>query len=336
MSGSIRLSVVIVWRHERERIEACLSTLRDQLEAMGGEVIVVAGVSADSIEKARLAGPGAVWIRLEGADRQARCWAAGLAHSRGTIVAFGSANNLYAGDWCESALAAPPAMDEIVAGPVLPAAGLSRHALAVFLCDYGPFINPDGEPIGQAAANNMAFLADDLRDPSADLGLDKTALLTGGRFRVRWVPEVAVSLNSEAPVAAELLGRFHRGRHYAAMRSAPWPRFVAILAGLACAVLPLILFGRMLANRLLRHDFTHVLLLEFPRIVLALQAWSLGELAGYWFGESLPSEVPMREAEAPAETAGLARPAARRAFSTPSSEIVKVNKSIMIAESISL
>jgi hypothetical protein len=278
------LSVVIVWREPSEDVEECLRSLVGQVQAAGGEVVVVTALSEQHILAARGVVPGPRWVRISRPLTEPRAWEAGFATARGATVAFGHARCRYAPGWANAACAANVGVGTVATGPVALVKGTPLSGRATYLCDYASFADPAGPSDARASSNNIAFARQALLALSTDRSLDKAALMTLGRFRVTWVPGMRVATRPVAPIWTDRLTRFHRGRHFAAFRASDWSKAVRLVAGLACFALPALLYVRLIGNRHLRSRFAGTLALGLPWIASALAAWSIGEMTGYWCG----------------------------------------------------
>jgi hypothetical protein len=277
---SVPLSVVIVWREIREGLAECLAGLVDQVRSERGEILV-----ATDRPEAEVAGtldrfPGVRRVQVDEPLTEPRAWRAGVDAARGETVAFGQARGRYAPGWARAVLARGATGDRVVAGPVCLKEGTSIGGRAAFLCDYAPFADPDGPDPGGAASVNVAFGRRALAE-EAGPGLHKWALLASGRFRAVWEPGMRVALDAVGPAG---VARFHRGRHYAALRAAGWPAAGRLAAGLGCVALPWLLAARLARVPHVRRRHLGTLALGSPWVAASLGLWSLGEMAGYWTG----------------------------------------------------
>jgi hypothetical protein len=276
------LSVIILWRERSEGIEECLRSVSSQVHEVNGEIIVVTALEASVDLPARDSSAGPLWVRIEPPLTEARAWEMGLAEARGKTVAFGDARCRYALGWAESVCAARIGANDTATGPVVPADGTSLAGRAAYLCDYAPFSDPSQPSGRRAASNNIAFDRRALCGLGPGRSLEKTELLAHDGFRVVWVPGMRVTTRPVARPWTDLLSRFHRGRHYSAIRASSWSKAFRVVAGLACMALPALLYVRLIGNRSLRSRFAGTLMLGLPWIASALAAWSLGEMSGYW------------------------------------------------------
>ncbi|MEO6809171.1 MAG: hypothetical protein ABI353_08655 [Isosphaeraceae bacterium] len=282
----VPLSVVLIWRAVEEDVVGALRSLIGGVRDEGGEVLIVTALGRDSIETASTAiNDDAVrWIRVEPPLTEPNGWNAGLAASNGTTLGFGQAKGQYAAGWARSVMAARANGADVVAGPVRLSRAARLTSQAAHLCDYAAFDDPGDEGPGGAAACNLAFDRRILDDFPSENGLHKCALLATNKLRVVWRPEMSATLSPLGSFKAAGVARFHRGRHYASLRAATWPRSARIVAGLGCLALPFLLFVRLIALDHVRRRYRRTLFLGSPWIATSLGLWSLGEMAGYWSG----------------------------------------------------
>lgn len=279
----IPLPVVLIWRSAEEDVVGSARSLIVGVRDVGGEVLIVTALGREAIETTTSAIYSDVvrWISVEPPLTEPGAWEAGLAASGGSAVGFCQTRGRYASRWAGSVLTALAEGADVAAGPVRlnGAAGLAGRA--AHLCDYAVFDDPEAEPPGGVVACNLAFDRCDLAGVPTGLGLHKCALLAIEGIRVAWRPEMGATLTPFGMFRATGVARFHRGRHYAPLRSTPWPRWARLAASLGCLALPPLLFARLirLPHVLRRHRRT--LLLGSPWIAASLGLWSLGEMVGY-------------------------------------------------------
>jgi hypothetical protein len=286
MFRPIPLSVVLIWRSCEEDVVSSVRSLIDGVRDVGGELLIVTALDRDAIETATaLINDSAVrWIKIEPPLTEPTAWEAGLAASEGAALGFCQARGRYATGWARSALDGLANGADVVAGPVRLAKAARLASRAAHLCDYAAFDDPEDEGLGGAAACNLAMDRRILENFSCGTGLHKCALLATDGLHVVWRPDLSATLSPVGSFRAAGVARFHRGRHYASLRSAPWPRWARIGAGLGCLILPPLLFARLLALAHVRRHRLRTLLLGVPWIAASLGLWSLGEMAGYWSG----------------------------------------------------
>jgi len=290
MATPIRLSVVIVWRDEREGIVACLHSLVKQVEAAEGEVIVVSDKVESELISDRDVFPHLRWLHIDPPLTEPRAWQAGLRIAQGETVAFGQARCRYTPGWAEAALSARMDKDHVATGPVMLGQGHTLAGRANYLCDYGAFANPAGERSNQAPSNNIAFERRALSALSEGQGLHKSALLRRRKFRVVWAPAMEVTIRPVRSFLSDAIARFHRGRQYAALRAREWSWPSRIVCGVACVFLPALLFARLLRSKYVRMEFSNTITIGFPWIATSLATWSFGEMIGYWTGPGVSQQ----------------------------------------------
>lgn len=270
MDDAIPLSVILVWSDPREGIAEALRSLVEQVDAVGGEILVVSAWDASETF------PGVRWLLVEEHATEPRAWEIGRRNARGGTLAFGQARCRYDAGWVAAILRERSKGASLVAGPVV-LEGEGWSARAAYLCDYA-LIGPGGGAAACNLAADRAILPEPEQEPD---GLPKTALLELG-VRVAWATEMVATTRVIGSPWSGWLGRFHRGRQYAARRASGWPNALRLPAGLGCVALPALLYARMVGR--VRRESWPTLTLGGPLVAAMLGAWALGEWAGYWFG----------------------------------------------------
>ena len=282
------LSVVVVSFNGAEILRACLEALAPEGAAEGAEVLAVCNWQDASGRSALERDfPDTRWVDAQDGTTVPRLRRAGMAACGGEIVAILEDDCVIAPGWCRAILVAHRTRDVAIGGAVEP--GPYRRGIdwAVFLCEYGRFMQPLPErPTTDLAGNNVSYkraVLDEL--PGSDGFYDVFV-------HQRWAKE-GRPLRADATLVVRQTNfrtwhhvtgmPFHHGRGFAGSRfpGASWP--VRAGASILALFLPLLSTARIMRLALERRRFGRATQ-SFPWIVLFTASWSLGESAGYLLG----------------------------------------------------
>jgi hypothetical protein len=291
MGGSAALSVVVAGWNGPEALRACLASLRAQAGATDMEVVVARNVAAGAGVLAEF--PGAVDLALPAATTVPALRAAGLARSRGPIVAFIEDSCTCAPGWAAALLEAHGERHAAVGGPVDQAREASRLDWAVYFYDYGRYMPPcEAGPVAQLSGINMSFTRAALDGAKDRLGdgvfeADLQVELRRQGYAPCLVPGAVVTHRGHRTARQALGQAYAFARSYAARRrpGASAPERAAL--GFGALLLPAVLAGRIVAGVLRKRRHRITLLLAFPWLGVLLTAWSAGEAVGYVTGRGV-------------------------------------------------
>lgn len=230
-------------------------------------------------------------VRCSGPATLPRRLGAAIAASRGDVVAVLDSQCPPAPGWTRAVLAAHAGSAAPVIGGAVEPGGLRGTAdWAAYFLDYARFMPP-------LAAGPLALV------PGINVSMKRWALGRGRRhvapefWKAFWCgalraeglalaagPQAVVRYGRRTTLPALLAERFHHGRCYAGMRGAALGTTRRVWFALGSPALPALLLARMLRDVLPRRRRWGRLALALPAIVLAVLAWSLGELCGYVAG----------------------------------------------------
>lgn len=300
----VELSVVVTVVESGAVLERCLDALAQQVDAPMLEVLVPWDPTVPDVP-ARVAGRAGVRaVALASAgpaahegERHAlydRRRAAGLAQASGRVVALLEDRSVPRPDWARSVLRAHDRADAGAVGGAVEPAVQGVLGWAVYFCDYGRYQLP-------FAAGPRAWVSD-VNVSYARPALEATRPHWEDRYHesvVHWAlqeqgrplvldPTVVVGHGrGSLGFAAGLSERFHWGRVFGYTRARTGSLAARTAHTLAAPVLPLVLWARLLGQRLQRRGRSlGPFLAATPAILLFLTAWCLGEAAGTATGRS--------------------------------------------------
>ena len=283
------LSVVVAAWNGPAALRACLASLRSQAGAGPIEVVVARNFEAAGA-LAEL--PGVVDLPMPSGSSVPTLRAAGLARSRGSIVAFIEDHCTCDPGWADALRQAHRDGHAAVGGPVAPDQGASLRDWAVYFYDYGRFMPPCAAgPVRELSGINMSYARAALSAvPAQTAGGVYEAELQGELSRQGYVghlaPGAVVTHRGHRSAREDLGQAFRFARTYAARRVTSPGAARRLMLGLGALLLPALLGGRIVAAILRQRRHRITLLASLPWLGLLLAAWSAGEAAGYFTGRT--------------------------------------------------
>jgi Glycosyltransferase like family 2 len=289
----VALSVVVAAANDDALLAGCLASLRGQGGAADVEVIVASNYPCAD----KAAFPFAQFVELPAATTVPALRAAGMARSRGAVVAFTEDNCAADPRWCAEIRRAHAAGHAVVGGVVEPDAGGRWLDWAVYFYDYGKYA-PPGRPgeIDSLPGNNLSYrrevlegIAPRFRQAFFETFVNAELRRAGGRLYFH--PAAAVIYRKRHRFTEAAAQCYHAGRSFGGMRGAEmsWSgRGLRLLGSLALpALLPARIFGRALRAG----HYRRKAVASLPHLVALMACWSAGELCGYALGEGGSSRM---------------------------------------------
>jgi hypothetical protein len=303
---------VIAASSSSEATTHCLHALG---EATDVELIVAARVE---IPRPSPIDPAVTWITARSDASVHDLRGLGLCHARAPIVAFTEDSTVPAPGWATAWLEAfstrsqnCPSASTVATGAVVPSPQASRLDLAVFLCEYVPFLPPlDAGMGGRLAGNNFAATLAALTDCVRTGELHEWMLY--GDPSLITAPQARCVYVGRHTLSGALNDRLRRGYqfgHQRAHHASKTRRYVmaALGAGIWFSQL-----GRLLKTLALKRGLSSELLASLPWTTVLLAAWSLGEWAGWLSASFRPRASSAHGTTARFEARSPARRASRR------------------------
>jgi glycosyltransferase involved in cell wall biosynthesis len=287
-----RISVVIA-AMPGGRLGECLESLRSQVNPDETEVIVAgSGDGAASVVESF------TWARFVeniGTPTVPRLLGSGITAAAGEIIAITDSSCVVAEDWIGSIARAHSSQlrrqsDTIIGGAVEIDGQPSAVDWAAFFCEYAQFLLPlSTEPANEIPGNNLAFRREALEQASRYVHPEFWKSYWSSEIRKQGAqilasPEMVVRQEKHYEARAFLVRRFNHGRCFAGMRLASSSVLLRFLYGVGSLLLPFILMARVITTMLTKRRYLRQFCLSFHFVLLAVLAWSLGELCGYFGG----------------------------------------------------
>jgi hypothetical protein len=267
-----------------------IDALREQVAAVGGEIIVMDGSSRPAPD-ALAVGPDVTWLSRPGLSVfQLR--AEGYDHCRGDVVAVTEDHVAPAADWCERILAAHAAHPEAIAIGGAVENGTSEHLMdwASFLMTQAPSMIPlpPGPAERIAGPATVTYKREVLarRPTHGTLGameLFDTAGLRRGDEVLLNDDTIRVSHHQCMDLAGNASVEYHNGRTIAgfrrrAMERGDWLRILIF------AILPLYRAARTVRIAWDKQIRRRTVVATVPMLVVFHYAQAFGEMVGYAAG----------------------------------------------------
>lgn len=289
------LSVIVASVNGPPMIEECLAALAAQRGDVAAEVIVVDVTGGETVRHLEREFP---WVELVAfAERRTipELRAAGLARSRGEIVAVIEDHCNVEEHWFEEIVAAHRAHPECVAvGGAVENGSCGRLVdWAVFFCEYGAHMRPLPRGIaGDVTGNNVSYkrrafegienLEEVLSEGFWESTLHPKLRARGDRFFLE--PSIVVYHKKEFGFRYFLGQRYHYSRYYAGTLFGGAGPAKRVLRGAASLALPPLLVGRIAARIFRKRRHLKELLLTTPLLAIFTGTWAVGEAVGCVLG----------------------------------------------------
>lgn len=281
----------------------CLEALEAQEGAPEFEVLVPWDAPCADVLRLRERFPRARFLELAGVDtRAARAGGSrehhdalrtlGLRHARGRFVILTEDHAHAEPRWCAGllqALADHPRAGCI--GGAVECGGRGLLAFAVYLCDFGRYMNPLQEaPAWYVSDSNVCYRRAVLDEVAAAWRDDYHETIVHGAIaakghELRLTPRVVVwQARSGLTLGEALRERFVWGRSYAGSRVAGAGLARRLLLAALTPLLPFVLTWRLVKGVVQRRRAIGRTLLALPLLFLLQAVWAIGECAGYLTG----------------------------------------------------
>jgi hypothetical protein len=284
------LSVVVPSVNGWEDLRGCLEALERQRAEVDLEVLVADRCGAPVRERVGREFPRARLIPAAPGTTIPDLRALAFEHASGNSVAVIEDHVIVPSGWARLLLAAQARGEQVVGGSVENVATERLVDWAAFLCEYSQLIPPLAEgPVEGLTGNNTVYPRrlldqhhDAVRAGRWEDHLHNVLRRDGVVLYQR--PEIKVGHKKHYTVGEYLSQRFLYSRSYAGARGAGAPLWRRIAYGCAALALPPVLFVRVVRNVWGKGRHRKELIRSLPLLALFVCSWSLGEVAGYWFG----------------------------------------------------
>jgi glycosyltransferase involved in cell wall biosynthesis len=284
------ISVVIASKVGSPFLDQCLESIKDEVLALGAEVVVASGPSVSPARVAR----DFPWVRVVHAPELTKVPALrrrGVEKARGDAVAIIEEHCSAAGDWLHRALASIADGKHGAAGGAISHFDYDRlRDWVVYFCEYNSALPPaaPGETHRLNEANivyNRRLLLDHLHlldEGYWEMTLHPVLLQKG--IKLLSVPEMVVYHRGPFDFGYYLHQRFLFSRAFAGVRASHQTLAHRLAYLLGAPLIPFMLFGRMASKVVRKRCRVTTFVLTLPLIVPTLIVLVAGEWVGYLMG----------------------------------------------------
>jgi hypothetical protein len=312
------LSIVIAIVSGKAALDRCLEGIYDQANEVGAEIIIPYDqITRDALALAEKF-PRVRFVEVPYSEALAKVTgtvskhihydlrrAAGLAESRGRVIALTEDYAVPADDWCRQIIRAhEERKGAVVIGGAVENGIDSPYNWAWYYCDFGRY----GRPLTRKA---VEYVSDVNLSYKRDAIMGVRELWKSGYHEttVHWALSrsggelclderlVVFQHRNSMPLSRALLERIEWGRTFAETRAAEMTRAARLLLVIGSPILPFILFSRAVKNmRRQGRPISQICRLSFL-IFAFVSFWSLGEVIGYLM--TPVADQPERHVETP-------------------------------------
>lgn len=216
--------------------------------------------------------------------------AIGFRHARGAAIAVIEDHILVPPDWARQIQRALATGSSVVGGSVYNAATTTTVDWAAFICEYSHLISPRaGRDVERLTGNNVAYRRELVDRYSTLLGSGQwedavhDALRRDG-IALMCAPEIAVGHKMHYRMTEYIAQRYWYSRALAGGASARLTLLQRSVGLVRSAVLPPVLFARIIGRVWASNRYRRELLQSLPLLAVFVCAWAAGEAVGYAAG----------------------------------------------------
>jgi glycosyltransferase involved in cell wall biosynthesis len=297
------LSVVVVIFAGPAYLDRCLQALLLQTSVHDVEIIVPCDESVPDLSGLQKKFPAIRFLTSGGHRTFAELRALGVAKARGAIIATTEDHCTPNPDWCERILQAHRGSYAAVGGAVEKSAPDTALNWAVYLADYGRYMNPKEEGFSSELTDgNVSYKTSALYAIADVWQSEFHEHAVHGALRARgevlWFsPDIIVYQQRSVSLGQALRDRYVFGRLFGSGRVITAPLLRRLLYAVFCIVLPPLLVGRIARHVFIRQRHVGTFMRSFPALVMVNAAWAWGEFLGYLTGRPEISLTPARSAD---------------------------------------
>ena len=294
------LSIVVASVDSARSIDECIRRLRASLDGINAELIVVDASRDGTAEMVVQLGGYDALIRLPAGTLTPELWAAGIARSRGRVVALTTGHCHVPREWARALVERVDTRVIGAAGALELADGTTMVDWAVYYLRYSefiPYVNRTDDQVRAIPADNAAYDGDAIRTYTAattagfwEVDFHRSAL--GAGKSLAFVAAATARLGRSFPLMTIAAHRFAHGRHSGSWRV--WTgTSSAVRSVLAAPLVPLVLAVRI-ARRVLRvrgHRLRFIA--SMPVFLLLAVCWAMGEAWGALAGPGVRTLRPV-------------------------------------------
>lgn len=290
VAGEPVVSVVVPAVNTYEDLRKTMAALQREAQAHSLEVVIVSRLGEHLTTQARRDYPEATILAVTTDVPIPQMRARAFEVARGTIVAVIEDHVQVPPGWVSTVLASRVMTGDVVAGPVSNLATSTLVDRAAFLCEYSHCLPP--VPSGESdwlPGNSVAYRADVLRTHMHTVAAggwenELHAAMRQAGHHLWFVADLEVGHDKHYSFGEYLTQRYYYARSYAGNRVKGKALPLRLVYGAAAAILPALLFQRIVRRVAGRPEHRGTLVASIPLLVAFVLAWGAGEVLGYVAG----------------------------------------------------
>ncbi len=285
------LTVVVIVLGGWNYLVRCLSALHQQSGVPTPEIIVPYDERLGETPALHAQFSHVHFLHVEGRRTYAELRAVGVQKARGAIIALTEDHCTPEADWCAQIVDAHAGRHAAVGGAVEKQVPDTALNWAIYLADYGRYMNPVQEGPGRHLTDcNVSYKRAAL-DACADVWADEFHEPTvHGALQARgaslWLsPRIVVRQQRSLRSRDAVWDRYAFGRLFASTRVSATPLRTRLLYAACSFMLPPLLIGRIAVNTVRKGRYVREFVRAVPALMLVTSAWTWGEFVGYLTGK---------------------------------------------------
>ena len=285
------LSIIIPAVNGLEILIECLAALRrNAADDLTLEILVIERCGEEVRRALASRAPDVLVLPVPPQTTIPEMRAIGFQQARGAAIAVIEDHILVPPDWARQIQRALATGAAVVGGSVYNAATTTTVDWAAFLCEYSHLLSPKaGRDVERLTGNNVAYRRELVERYLALLGAGEwedyvhDALRRDG-IALMCAPEIAVGHKMHYRMKDYLSQRYLYSRAFAGGAAARLTVFQRALGLVRSAVLPPVLFARVIGRVWASQRYRRELLKSLPLLAVFVCAWAAGEAVGYATG----------------------------------------------------
>lgn len=292
------LSVVVIALGGQSDLRRCLTELVRQVDPPARQIVVPCDDRLRDLSALRGEFPAVEFLTVEGRHTYAELRARAIRECQGGLVAITEDHCDPAPDWCAQIVQAHARLPQAAIGGAVEKGPDGALNWAVYLCDYGRYMNPVREGRADYLTDcNVSYKrgrleaiagawAEEFHEPVVHAALQ-------AQGDSLWLTrEIVVHEKRRLGLGEALYDRYAFGRLFASTRPSAAKRAQRVLFAALALGLPPLSIGRTALNVLQKGRHRARFIQALPAMLLLTSVWAGGEFTGYLTGRPEKSLSP--------------------------------------------